>query len=86
MEFLHSHQFEKHFKKLPKQLQQRTKERLLLFVEDEFHPMLNNHPLQGKYKYHRSINITGDWRVIYKKISDDVVRLDLIDTHSELYG
>ena len=86
MQFLYSREFEKRFKKLPQKLQQRTKERLQLFVENEFHPLLDNHPLQGKYKNHRSINITGDWRLVFKKIADDLVRVDLIGTHSELYG
>ena len=48
--------------------------------------VLNNHALNGKYGGYRSINITGDYRLIYEECGTDAVRLIDIDTHGNLYG
>lgn len=77
--------FEKQYKKLRKNEQHRVKERLALFIQDEFHPVLNNHPLRGKYQGYRSINMTGDLRAIYKHQSPDLRIFVTVDTHSNLY-
>lgn len=77
--------FEKRYKKLQKSRQQKVKERLSLFLKDEFDPILNNHPLQGKYKGYRSINITGDLRAIYKHFSGDTRIFVVLDTRGNLY-
>ncbi len=85
MRFLYSNQYVKQFKKQQKNLQNKIYTRLQVFIEDEFHPQLNNHQLHGKYSEYRSINITGDNRLLYKRISTEVVYLGLLGTHSELY-
>ncbi len=77
--------FDKKFKKLKISQKKKTQERLLLFIQNPFHPVLNNHPLKGKYLDYRSINITGDLRAIYKLISDNEVIFVAIDSHSNLY-
>ena len=59
--------FEKSYRKLTEGQKKRFKERRNLFIQDQFNPILNNHSLKGKYLGHRSINVTGDLRVIYKK-------------------
>lgn len=78
--------FEKQYKKLGANEKEKTKKRLALFIQDEFNPVLNNHPLKGKYKGYRSINITGDFRAIYKHISLDTRIFVAIDKHSNLYN
>ncbi len=60
------------------------KERLEIFIEDPFDPRLRNHPLKGKLKGYRSINITGDWRALFKEVEDGVYFV-IIGTHSQLY-
>jgi addiction module RelE/StbE family toxin len=60
-------------------------DRLKLFLSDEFSPILNNHHLHGEYNSCRSINITGDVRVIYKKMPGEICYLLEIGTHSQLY-
>ena len=55
------------------------------FVENPFHPILNNHRLLGKYKGFRSINVTGDLRIIFEELDDKKVVFHIIDTHSNLY-
>jgi len=42
--------------------------------------------LTGKYKGFRSINITGDWRAVFRELkSGEIVYFDLLGTHSKLY-
>ncbi len=60
--------------------------RIKIFQNDQFHSILNNHQLTGKYKEFRSINITGDWRAIFKEFkNDDLAVFYLIGIHSKLY-
>lgn len=80
-----SKKFKKASKKLSKEIKNALKERLKIFTGDPFHPILNNHALQGSMRRYRSINITGDYRVIYEKIEDNLSRLMDVDTHSNLY-
>lgn len=77
--------FEKQYKKLRENEQSRVRDRLSLFLRDEFDPILNNHPLAGKYKGYRSINITGDLRTLYKYQNPSVCVFVTINTHSNLY-
>ncbi len=78
--------FEKQYKKLRGNEKKRLKERLTLFITDEFNPLLNNHPLRGKYVGYRSINITGDLRAVYKFQEPDTRIFVAVDSHSNLYG
>ena len=77
--------FEKQYKKLRRNDQLQTTERISLFLKDEFNPILNNHPLLGKYKGYRSINITGDIRALYRYQEPSVCIFVIIDAHSNLY-
>lgn len=77
--------FEKQYKKLNKKEQGKVQERLELFLGNPFSPILNNHPLKGKYTDYRSINITGDLRAVYKYISDEECIFVVVDSHSNLY-
>lgn len=76
--------FQKHYLKLTPSQQKKFKERGNLFLQDEFNPTLNNHALKGNYLGYRSINVTGDLKVIFKKNGDDVVFV-AIGSHSKLY-
>ena len=78
--------FEKRYVKLPPAVRQRFKERRDVFAENPFDPVLQNHALKGKYQGYRSINITGDWRAVYKLIDKDTVVFVDLGTHSELYS
>lgn len=77
--------FKKQYEKLTKSQKIKFKERRNVFLQDEFNPILNNHALKGKYQGYRSINITGDIRVIYINSSEDAVFVK-IGSHSKLYG
>lgn len=86
MRISYSRTFRKMFRKLPCSLQDSFEERLGLFVVDQHHPLLHNHALMGEWAGCRSINITGDVRVVYESITDEHVEFVAIGTHSELYS
>ncbi len=80
-------QFEKQLQKMNKKQKEDVKNKLKKFLEDPYSKELNNHGLQGKYKNYRSINITGDWRAIFK-ISEDgqEVVFVILGNHNQLYS
>jgi len=78
--------FNKQYQKLKQAQKQKTQERLVLFLEDPFSLILANHPLKGKHKGYRSINITGDLMAVYKFMSEQECIFVAIDTHSNLYS
>lgn len=77
--------FNKEYWKLSKDLRYGVDERITLFIENPRNPILNLHPLKGKYKNHQSINISGDIRAIYKMISNDMAVFVAIGPHNKLY-
>ena len=77
--------FYKQYKKAPNKIQSLFDRKLKLFLKDEFAPILNNHKLQGEWQLFRSINITGDWRALYRNDLQDYLFVTL-GTHSQLYS
>ena len=78
--------FAKQIDKSPVKIQNAFYARINIFQDDQLSPILNNHQLTGKYKRFRSINITGNWRAIFKEFqNDNLAVFYLIGTHSELY-
>jgi addiction module RelE/StbE family toxin len=84
-ELVRHKKFKKAYKKLPVNVQQAIKDRLLLFASEPFNIALHNHALRGKYEGCRSINVTGDFRIIYSEEPNGDVLLLHIGTHSQLY-
>ena len=84
MQIRYSRRFKKQFKKIPKFAQDKFEEKLNLFLMEPNHPTLRNHKLSGKYHSHRSINITGDYRLIFS-YTKTTLDLEFIGTHSQLY-
>jgi addiction module RelE/StbE family toxin len=78
--------FDKSYKKCPLKVQKQLKKRIGLFMEDPYHPLLENHVLHGQWRDFRSINITGDYRTLYYHLGKDAVEFFIIDTHNNLYG
>jgi len=58
--------FNKKIKKIPKIVVERFFQRLELFKTNIHRPILKNHKLHGEYVGYNSINITGDFRAIFK--------------------
>ncbi|MDR3643399.1 MAG: type II toxin-antitoxin system mRNA interferase toxin, RelE/StbE family [Candidatus Doudnabacteria bacterium] len=82
--FYHKH-FQKKYSQMPKTIQMAFKERLILFLENPFNSILHNHDVHKAYPGCRSINVSGDYRAIFKQ-EENYVKFVNIDTHSELYG
>ena len=85
MKISYSKNFIKQSKKLNKPVREKLIQRIELFTNNPLDSELNNHPLKGKYKKYRSINITGDFRALYL-VQDEYIVFDLVGTHSQLYG
>ncbi|MDD3803834.1 MAG: type II toxin-antitoxin system mRNA interferase toxin, RelE/StbE family [bacterium] len=84
MNILLSKRFEKMFEKCPREIKLKFIERLKIYRYDKYSPALNNHPLTVKLKGYRSINISGDYRAIFKEKNREVIFI-AIGTHSQLY-
>jgi len=83
----YSKTFIKEFKKCPVNIKNNFKKRLEIFIDNQYHAILNNHPLIGKLKNYRSINITGDYRAIFEEIDGgQIIYFVAIGTHSKLYS
>lgn len=81
-----SKRFAKSYRKFPVKIRRAFDERLRIFIDDKFRPLLNNHSLVGEYRGCRSINVTGDWRAIFRELdAGEIIYFDLLDTHSNLY-
>jgi addiction module RelE/StbE family toxin len=85
MKILNTKQFDKEYVKLDQKIKDKIKERLQIFIINKFDPVLNNHKLAGKYINHRSVNITGDVRLVYKEEGEYFILLIAVGTHSQLY-
>ena len=80
--------FIKRLKIIPTKIRAAFRDRYELFINNPFNPILNNHALTGEYAGRRSIDVTGDWRVIFSEYQGDkekIIVFELINTHSELY-
>lgn len=86
MRIVFGRKFKKQYAKLSPKLQNQCDERLRLFMVDKYHPRLRLHPLKGEFLGCFSMDITGDFRIVFEAQSNDVVLLIAIGTHSELYG
>lgn len=80
--------FRKHFVKKLHKLDPKVKvafeERLNIFRLNKFDQILYNHFVDKRYPGCRSINITGNYRVIFKDFGE-LIYFIKIGTHSELY-
>ena len=80
--------FIKSYNKLSKKIQDKFDEQYKKFLINPFDISLKNHALKWKYEWLRSINITWDFRLIFKEYPNGTYEfVDFIDiwTHSFLY-
>lgn len=78
----------KKLKKFDVKILKSFKERIIKFSKNPFDLQLNNHLLKREWKGYSSIDITSDWRAIYKEIKigeETVAYFVAIGTHKELY-
>lgn len=86
MRFTTHRVYEKQSKKLTQEIRDKMQARIALLHADALHPLLNNHKLHHPWDGYSSINITGDWRLIYKKLGSDSYYLRAVGTHHQLSG
>ena len=86
MKILTHPKFDKAFKDLSPGRKEKFYEQIKIFLEDAADNRLHNHSLTGRYLGYRSINITGDLRIIFEEINSETVKFVNIGTHSQLYG
>jgi len=77
--------FKKQWQKLTTAEQERFLQRLEIYLENPHARLLHDHLLTGKWKNHRSINVGGDLRAIYKVIEKELIQFVAIGTHGQLY-
>lgn len=77
--------FKKAFDKVPAKVQKQFYDRLRIFMDNKFAPVLNNHSVDPTFPAARSINITGDYRALFIEEGDDITFV-ILGTHSELYS
>ncbi len=61
---------------------------LALFLEDPRYATLRNHALKKKYAGYRSIDVTGEWRAIFKETRSGkrkIITFQMLGTHKKLY-
>lgn len=80
--------FLKKLKKSDVRIRKAFKKSVLIFAKNPNDPELDNHPLQKEYQGQNSIDITADYRAIFKKVileDDTYVYFTSFGTHDELY-
>ena len=88
MQISYKKSYQKSFAKLDSIIKQKTLEKIELFLQNPHHPLLNTHFLKGKYKDFQSLNITWDYRAIFREVGKEryeFVEFLYIGTHSDLY-
>lgn len=78
--------FVKDYDRLGSKVRRTFESRLQIFCANPYQAELSNHPLKGKWRGYRSINISGDLRAVYKEVNDEEVIFITIGSHSQLYG
>lgn len=65
-------------------LKRKCKERLLLFLGNPTHLLIRDHALIGTLRGFRAFCVTGDIRVVYRVLGDEIELYD-IGTHNQVY-
>ena len=76
-------------KKVDVRIYKSLKSRISIFIQNPNDPQLDNHPLRNEYSGCRSIDITADWRAVFKEIHEGEEKVAYfvdLGTHNELYG
>ncbi|HVA97099.1 MAG TPA: type II toxin-antitoxin system mRNA interferase toxin, RelE/StbE family [Candidatus Acidoferrales bacterium] len=77
--------FNKKLTLAPLEIKHAFRDALELFRESPHNVSLRNHSLKEKYAGIQSINVTGDWRALYRIKQNRIIFVEL-GTHDMLYG
>ena len=66
MEIYLTSKFKKSYKKLPKSIKEKAKEKEKIFIKNPFDFRLETHSLHGKYKDYLAFSIDKSWRIMFQ--------------------
>ncbi len=81
-------EFYRRYKKADVRIQKSVDERIRIFRKNPMDPQLNNHPLRKPYQGYRSIDLTADYRAIYKERPQEkeiIAYFTGLGNHKQLY-
>ncbi len=81
--------FNKQQKAAPLKIKIAFREARELFLYNPTHPHLRNHALREKFAGYRSIDVTDDWRALFKvrrSKAQTIITFHILGTHMQLYG
>lgn len=79
MDILYSSRFERSFKKLPKNLIEKTIKQIKLFEKNQSDSRLDVHKLHGKLKNQWSFSVNRKNRILFEYDGEDIILLDIGD-------
>lgn len=79
---LYAPEFKRDYKKLPKRVRERVKERGALFEQEPFHPLLKTHKLSGKLSGTWAFSVDFRHRVLFEFLDTDAVLLLRVGDHA----
>ncbi|MBU4099344.1 type II toxin-antitoxin system mRNA interferase toxin, RelE/StbE family [Patescibacteria group bacterium] len=83
-----SRRFDKQLSDAPDEIIEAFLETLALFLENPHNPTLRNHALKENYAGLRSIDVTEDWRVVFRQTRSGkrkIITFHMLGTHKKLY-
>ena len=72
MKILYKPSFVRQYKKLPDALRQEVMDKVTLFKEDQSHPFLRTHKLNGKMEGYLSFSVNYEYRIIFQYEQDNI--------------
>jgi addiction module RelE/StbE family toxin len=81
-------EFIKLYKEADVRIRKSIDEKLRVFIKNPFDLGLDNHPLRDEWEGFRSIDITNDYRAVYKEVKEGEelnAYFVALGTHKELY-
>jgi len=88
MTIKYTREFIAQLKKQNVRIRKSFKKTIIQFSKDPNNKELNNHVLRKEWQGHRSINITADFRGIYKETqlrNEKIIHFVTLGTHKQLY-
>ena len=77
MKIVYSARFLRSFKKMNAELVDKVVQKVVLFQQDIYHPMLRTHKLNGKMKEQWSFSVNHDLRIIFELDNEAAIFLDI---------
>jgi len=85
MKLFYTKKFEKRFRLLDKKIQNQFFKRIEIFLKNPNYPSLKNHPLKGNLVGCRAFSVTGNYRVTFRYIGKEAIKLIDIGTRNQVY-